>query len=115
MVSLVEGEILFIYLVVTKAIVSSILCSFRNLKMMYVYYVSHVLAGAEAQYSLLEKNIFTHVVMAQKLKSYFQAHPVLTMVPLWKVMHKPNLTGRMTKWVLELSEYKIDFQSRRTV
>lgn len=78
---------------------------------MLVYYVSHVLAGIEAQYSPLEKNIFTLVIFARKLKLYFQAHPVtvLTTVPLQQVMHKPDLTGRMTKWVLEVSEYEIDF------
>lgn len=43
------------YLAVKEAIVSSILCSLRNEKMMHVYYVSYVLARAEARYSPLEK------------------------------------------------------------
>lgn len=81
---------------------------------MPIYYVSHVLAESEARYSPLEKNIFTIIILARKLKLYFQAHSitVLTNVPLRQVMDKPDLTGRMTKWVLELSEYEIDFQSR---
>lgn len=80
-------------------------------KMMLVYYVSHVLTGIEARYSPLEKNIFILGIFARKLKLYFQAHPVtvLTTVPLHQVMHKADLTGRMTKWVLEVSEYEIDF------
>lgn len=83
--------------------------------MMFVYYVSHILTGAEFQYSPLEKRIFNLVVLAWKLKPYFQAHPIvmLTNVPLQQVIHKPDLTGRMTKWVLELSEYQIAFQLRK--
>lgn len=48
---------------------------------------------------------------------YFQAHPIIVLitVPLWQVMHKSDLTGRMTKWVLELSEYEIDFQPLHAV
>lgn len=105
------------YLAVTEAVVSFVLCSFRNEKMMYVYYVSHVLAGAEMQYSPLDKNIFTLTVRARKLKSYFQAHLItmFTTVPLWHIMHKPDLIGRMTEWVLELSEYEIYFKPRRIV
>lgn len=53
----------------------------------------------------------------RKLKPYFQASPVtvLMTVPLQQVMHKLDLTGRMTKWVLKLSEYEIDFQPQRTL
>lgn len=58
LVSLIEGETLFMYLVVTKAFVSFVICSLKNDKMMPVYYVSHVLTGAETHYNLLEKHIF---------------------------------------------------------
>ena len=51
---------------------------------------------------------------AQKLHPYFQAHPItiLTNQPLRNVLHKPDITGRMLRWVIELSEYGIDFQPR---
>lgn len=85
--------------------------------MMLFYYVNYVLAGTEARYSPLEKDIFTLVITTRKLKPYFQAHLVtlLTTLPLWRVIHKPNLRGRMTKWLLELSEYEIDFHLPSTV
>lgn len=75
--------------------------------MMPIYYMNHVLAGVETRYSPLEKHIFTLIISAHKLKPYFQVHPitVLTNVPFRQIMHKPDLTGRMTKWVLELSQY----------
>ena len=51
---------------------------------------------------------------AQKLCPYFQAHPitVLTNQPLRNILHKPDITGRMLRWAIELSEYGIDFQPR---
>ncbi|RVW51967.1 Transposon Tf2-8 polyprotein [Vitis vinifera] len=51
---------------------------------------------------------------AQKLRPYFQAHPVvvLTDQPLRNILHKPDLTGGMLQWAIELSEYGIEFQPR---
>ena len=51
---------------------------------------------------------------AQKLCPYFQAHPVvvLTDQPLHNILHKPDLTGRMLQWAIELSEFGIEFQPR---
>ena len=45
---------------------------------------------------------------------YFQAHPVvvLTDLPLRGTIHKPNLSGRMARWAMELSEYGIQYKSR---
>ena len=52
--------------------------------------------------------------VAQKLCPYFQAHPVvvLTDQPIRNILHKPDLTGRMLQWAIELSEYGIEFQPR---
>ena len=51
---------------------------------------------------------------AQKLRPYFQAHPVvvLTDQPFCNILHKPDLIGRMLQWAIELSEYGIEFQPR---
>ena len=51
---------------------------------------------------------------AQKLRPYFQAHPVvvLTDQPFRNILHKPDLTGRMLQWAIELSEFGIKFQPR---
>ena len=37
---------------------------------------------------------------------------VLTDQPLRNILHKPDLTGRMLQWAIELSEYGIEFQPR---
>ncbi|RVW56364.1 hypothetical protein CK203_114753 [Vitis vinifera] len=51
---------------------------------------------------------------AQKLRPYFQAHPVIVLTdqPLRSILHKPDLTGRMLQWAIELSEFGIEFQPR---
>lgn len=114
LVSPVEGGTLFMYLAVTEVVVSFVICSLRNERMMPIYYVSHVLAGVQIRYSPLGKHIFTLIISACKLKPYFQVHPVtvFTNVPLRQIMHKPDLTERTTMWVLDFSECQIDFQPR---
>lgn len=49
---------------------------------------------------------------AQKLRPYFQAHQVIVLTNqlLISILHKPDLSGRMLKWVIELSEYIIKYQ-----
>ena len=37
---------------------------------------------------------------------------VLTDQPLRTILHKPDLTGRMLQWAIELSEYGIEFQPK---
>lgn len=64
---------------VTEAIVNTVIFSLHDDKMLHVYYVSHVLAGAETQYSPLEKHIFNLVILVCKLKPYFQEHPAIVL------------------------------------
>ncbi|RVW61604.1 hypothetical protein CK203_065405 [Vitis vinifera] len=47
-----------------------------------------------------------------KAPPYFQAHPVIVLTdqPLRNILHKPDLTGRMLQWAIELSEFGIEFQ-----
>ena len=52
--------------------------------------------------------------VAQKLRPYFQAHQVTVLMnqPLRSILHKLNLSERMLRWAIELSEYKIKYQPR---
>ncbi|KAK0570777.1 hypothetical protein LWI29_006363 [Acer saccharum] len=79
-----------------------------------VYYVSKTLLDAETRYSRLEKLALALVMAARKLRPYFQCHSikVLTAYPLKNILHKPELSGRLTKWAVELSEYDISFHPR---
>ena len=82
-----------------------------------VYYISKAMIDAETRYSKMEQTALTLRNAAQKLRPYFQAHPivVLTNQPLKSILHKPDLSGRMLKWAIELSEYGIEYQPRLSI
>ncbi|RVW35185.1 hypothetical protein CK203_100012 [Vitis vinifera] len=79
-----------------------------------IYYVSRALADVETRYSKMELTALALRSAAQKLRPYFQAHPVIVLTdqPLRNILHKPDLTGRMLQWAIELSEFGIEFQPR---
>lgn len=54
---------------------------------------------------------FALVVVMQKLRPYFQAHPikVLTNTPLKKALQWPDASGCLMNWDIELSEFDIEF------
>ncbi|GAV68133.1 RVT_3 domain-containing protein [Cephalotus follicularis] len=49
--------------------------------------------------------------------SYFQAHTikVLTEKPLRQVLAKPDMSGRLVKWSIELDEYDAKFETRPAI
>ncbi|KAL5549326.1 hypothetical protein UlMin_004557 [Ulmus minor] len=109
-----DGEQLYIYLAVSEGAVSAVLVREEEGKQFPVYYVSKSLLDAETRYTQLEKLALALVTAARKLRPYFQCHPitVYTTYPLKSILHKPELSGRLTKWTVELSEYDITFQPR---
>ncbi|KAK0592411.1 hypothetical protein LWI29_018735 [Acer saccharum] len=109
-----DNEVLFIYLAVSNTAVSAVLVREEESIQHPVYYVSKTLLDAETRYSRLEKLALALVMAARKLRPYFQCHSikVLTAYPLKNILHKPELSGRLTKWAVELSEYDISFHPR---
>ena len=79
-----------------------------------MFFVSKSLVDAEARHSHLEQAALALRIATKKLRPYFQAHPivVLTDLPLRSTIHKLDLSGRMARWVVELSEYGIQYKSR---
>ncbi|XP_022155870.1 uncharacterized protein LOC111022883 [Momordica charantia] len=69
---------------------------------------------AETRYPQMEKLALALVTSARRLRPYFQAHTVLvlTNLPLKNIFLKPETSGRLMKWALELSEYDIQFGPR---
>ncbi|KAL5574300.1 hypothetical protein UlMin_023897 [Ulmus minor] len=94
-----DGEQLYIYLAVSEGAVSAVLVREEEGKQFPVYYVSKSLLDAETRYTQLEKLALALVTVARKLRPYFQCHPitVLTTYPLKSILHKPELSGRLTK------------------
>ncbi|XP_022156050.1 uncharacterized protein LOC111023020 [Momordica charantia] len=69
---------------------------------------------AETRYPQMEKLALALVTSARRLRPYLQAHTVvvLTNLPLKNIFLKPETSGRLMKWTLELSEYDIQFEPR---
>ncbi|RVW72068.1 hypothetical protein CK203_054796 [Vitis vinifera] len=89
--SALPGEKLYMYLVVSDWAVSAVLfrCPIHK-----------------------EQNLF--IMSAELWMMQKRAHPVviLTDQPLRNILLKPDLSGRMLQWAIELSEYGIEYQPR---
>ncbi|XP_062102814.1 uncharacterized protein LOC133812978 [Humulus lupulus] len=102
---------------VSETAVSAVLFREEEGKQSPVYYVSKALLNAETRYRQLEKLALALIHAARKLRPYFQCHPitVLTTFPLKKILHKPELSGRLTKWAVELSEYEVTYKPQTSL
>ncbi|XP_057248169.1 uncharacterized protein LOC130590168 [Beta vulgaris subsp. vulgaris] len=111
------GEKLQLYVSVTEKTVAAVLLVNREGQQSPIYFVSHVLAGAEQRYELLEKMAYAVLIAARKLRPYFDSHTVqvLTNQPLEKALHKLDTTGRLLKWAIELSEFDIEYRPRTAI
>ena len=82
-----------------------------------VYFVSSLLQGARSRYSDVQKLLFGLLMASRKLRHYFQAHEitVVTRLPLQRILHNPDATGRIVEWALELSCFGLNFESTSTI
>ena len=80
----IPGEDLYLYLAISQNAISTVLARAEGRQHRPMYYISHVLQGAELRYSRLEKFAYTGVLSARQLRPYFEAQPitVLTDMPL---------------------------------
>ena len=112
MVSPSEGELFTLYLAVSDFSTSGVLIRDRDRVQHLVYYCSRALRGAEERYPKMEKLVLAWVTTARKLRPYFQAHTIEipTEYPMKQVLHKPETSGRLIKWAIELSEFDIRYK-----
>ncbi|GKV27797.1 hypothetical protein SLEP1_g36923 [Rubroshorea leprosula] len=83
----IPGEKLYLYIAASTEAISTALVREDGSKQEPVYYVSKVLQGAETRYKPLEKLAYA----------------------------KPDLAGRLVRWSIELTEFKLEFQPRRAM
>ena len=103
-----------LYFAVTERAISSVLLQEQDLVQRPIYFVSKVLQGSEVRYQTLEKAALAVVFSARRLRHYFQSFIVMVMtdLPIHKVLQKPDVTGRMARWAVELSEFDIHYEPR---
>ena len=65
----------------------------------------------------MEKLILALVTAARKLRPYFQAHTIEVPIeyPMKQVLHKPETSGRLIKWAIELSEFNIRYKPKTAI
>ena len=117
LVSPIEGELLTLYLAVSDFSTNAVLVRDKERVQHPVYYCSRALRGAEERYPRMEKLILALVTAAWKLRPYFQAHTieVPTEYSMKQVLHKPETSGRLMKWAIELSEFDIRFKPKTAI
>ena len=117
LVSPIEGELLTLYLAVSDFSTSAVLVIDKERVQHPVYYCSRALRGAEEGYPRMEKLILALVTAAQKIRPYFQAHTieVPTEYPMKQMLHKPETSGRLMKWVIELSDFDIRYKTKTAI
>ncbi|XP_016167987.1 uncharacterized protein LOC107610451 [Arachis ipaensis] len=97
-----QGKPLFISLSISANTITSVLVTEAGNEQHPVYFVSKVLQNAEKRYPMIEKLAFDLVIIAQRLRHYFQTHPIIVRTghPL-----RPSRS-------IELSEFDISYQTQ---
>ena len=107
------SETLYLYIDVYDVSVSAALFKEdEDRKQSLVFFVRKSLSEAETRYTSLEQAPLALRVSVKKLRPYFQAYliTVLTNLPLRSTIHKPDLSRRMARWAVELSEFGIQYK-----
>ena len=75
------------------------------------------LLHAKPRYLELEKLGLVLMVASRKLRLYFHTNliEVLTNYPLHQVLQKPEASGRLLKWAIELGQFEVNFHPRMTI
>ncbi|KAL5570332.1 hypothetical protein UlMin_026907 [Ulmus minor] len=112
-----EGESLILYLAVSKGAVSSALVREEEGVQWPIYYTSKSLLDAETRYPEVEKLALALMIAARKLRPYFQAHTIIvpTKFSLKQILQKPDTSGHLAKWSIELGEFDVLFKPHTAI
>nr|XP_043629812.1 uncharacterized protein LOC122601106 [Erigeron canadensis] len=112
-----DGEPLYLYMVVSSTLVSSVLVKEIEGQQNPIYYIRKSLIDAETRYSHLEKLILALVMASTKLRHFFETHAihVRTNYPIKCVLRKPEVSGRMAKWSVKLSAFNLIYEPRTAI
>ena len=103
---------LLVYITATDHTVSAALVQEIEGTQNPVYFISRTLQDPETRYQMMEKLSLSLVHAARRLRPYFQNHNITVKIdyPIWKILQKPDLAGRMSSWAVELLEFNIRYE-----
>ncbi|XP_063949875.1 uncharacterized protein LOC135152721 [Daucus carota subsp. sativus] len=110
-------ETLQLYLAVSDRTLGAVLVKEHEKNQHPVFYVSHMLRDAETRYPNAEKFAYGLVMASRKLRHYFQGRTiqVVTDQPLKKILSRPEASGRVVAWSVELGEYDLEYVPRTAI
>ena len=77
-----------------------------------VYYLSKKFLPYEEKYDLVEKTYLIMIWAIRKLRHYFQSYKIQAVskiYPLRYLFQVPALTGKMSRWLVLLIEFDIEY------
>jgi hypothetical protein len=89
-----------------------------NCKIQYpIYFINKVLSYSKTWYFHIMKLAYALLITSHKLSYYFQVHQieVHTSSTLGKILNNREATGKITKWVIELSMNDIVYRPRTAI
>ena len=112
-----RNSVLALYVSMSEQAVNSVLVWETWEEQKVVYFVSKVLHRAEIRYPMLEKALLVVVVTTRRLRHYFHNHGIKVMMdlPIKQILQKTDISNRLVKWVVELSEYNIRYKPRSPI
>jgi len=106
-----------VYLAVSEEEVSATLVQDINKEECPVYFVICRLHATETRYQMIEKVALALVLTSTRMRPYFQNHAITvkTNYPIYKILSKPDLAGRMIGGSVELLEFDIRYKPRGAI
>jgi ribonuclease HI len=112
---------LLLYLSASNSALSVVLVQEKEeegkFKQILVHFASEALSSSKLFYSELEKIAYAVVMVARKLRHYFEGHRIRVIInqPLNDLFANKEASTRIIKWGAELSEYTVDFERRSAI
>lgn len=115
----IDGKPFVLYISATSSILRALLTHHNySRKERDIYYISHTLVGYELNYTPMERACLIVIFVTQKLWHYMQSHQIKLVAkidPLKYLLIKDALTRRLSKWVMILSEFGIEYIERKAI
>jgi hypothetical protein len=82
-----------------------------------VYFVSEDLSESKARYHPIKKLLYAVLITSRKLRHHIQEYSisVITDYPLGDILQNQDVTGRISKWAIELGTLNIDFKPHTAI